>query len=95
MLQVMMLCNCVVCIRISYGLLLEIFAFVYMIVLPLAIQDSFGLLIVPTSFCLTMCYNNLLDIAQQLEDPFGYDASDLNLDAFCHTTETQVTTTYI
>lgn len=74
----------------SYGLLLEIFAFAYMVALPLALINSFGAWVIPSCFCLSTCYNVLLDIARQLEDPFGYDASDLNLDAFCHTTETQV-----
>ena len=71
-------------------MLLEIFAFIYLIALPLALKVEFGIWVIPSCFLMGMCYNVLLDIANQLEDPFGYDESDLNLDVFCHVAETQV-----
>ena len=45
---------------VSYGILLEFFAFVYLVAFPLALLETFGFWVIPSALCMGCVYNVLI-----------------------------------
>eukprot|EP00600_Ochromonadales_sp_CCMP1393_P007903 CAMPEP_0174968626 /NCGR_PEP_ID=MMETSP0004_2-20121128/8245_1 /TAXON_ID=420556 /ORGANISM="Ochromonas sp., Strain CCMP1393" /LENGTH=459 /DNA_ID=CAMNT_0016217893 /DNA_START=42 /DNA_END=1421 /DNA_ORIENTATION=+ len=89
------------CVRIrgsnfpfSYSLVLEILTYIYLLALPIIVVDDVTWYAIPSTFLVSMFYISLLNIATALEDPFGHDVTDLELDNFCVETELQIFSRY-
>ena len=54
-----------------------------MILLPLQFSQFFGWVTVPASMITSYILFGLLHISYQIENPFGYDINDLDLDRYC------------
>ncbi|ORX37256.1 Bestrophin, RFP-TM, chloride channel-domain-containing protein [Kockovaella imperatae] len=52
-------------------------------ILPFVLVDTLKLKMVPLMFCIALIYMGIEGIAAQVEQPFGTDPCDLNLDLFC------------
>lgn len=59
----------------------SIWAFLFF--LPIQIYDALGYVTIAATFITATIYLGFLEIANQVENPFGYDDSDLDLDHYC------------
>lgn len=59
----------------------SIYAFLFF--LPFQVFESLGYLSIVATCVMATVYLGFLEIASQVENPFGYDDSDLDLDHFC------------
>ena len=69
---------------------LKKFIFVYVMTMPLGLIGTFGYWSVPISVFALYIFGSLELLAEEIEEPFGHDASDLPLDALCETMERNV-----
>ncbi|BGO98372.1 hypothetical protein NBRC10513v2_002767 [Rhodotorula toruloides] len=67
----------------SYSVHLRATAFVYLLILPFQIYGSLGWLTIPAQFIAACVFWGFLELSRQVEQPFGYDDSDLDLDKYC------------
>ncbi|GAA5978945.1 hypothetical protein JCM10908_002745 [Rhodotorula pacifica] len=67
----------------SYSVHLRATAFFYLLLLPFQIYQSLGWLTIPAQFIAACVFWGFLELARQIEQPFGYDDSDLDLDKYC------------
>ncbi|GJN87786.1 hypothetical protein Rhopal_000741-T1 [Rhodotorula paludigena] len=67
----------------SYIVHLRAAAYIYLVLLPFQIYDALGWLTIPAVFIASCVFLGFLELGQQLEMPFGYDDSDLDLDRYC------------
>ena len=58
--------------------------------LPWGIADSFRWWTVPLTGIIAYFMLGMETVAEHVEEPFGYDEDDLNLDALCHTIKVSV-----
>lgn len=76
---------------IAYAFILQATVYVYMWGVPLYFaSQGLGWFLIPPSIVLNQLYAGMIDISDMLDDPFGTDLTDLNLDFFCHTIKQQV-----
>ncbi|KAH9919467.1 UPF0187-domain-containing protein [Epithele typhae] len=71
-------------IPFSYRVHLWSVALVYNFFLPLQIYPTLGLLTIPATFVASFIFFGFLVAGEEIENPFGYDKNDLNLDHFTH-----------
>ncbi|KAK3280918.1 hypothetical protein CYMTET_11259 [Cymbomonas tetramitiformis] len=72
-------------------LILKFLIFVTLSMNPFLLYDLLGLAgTMGVNFGLTIVYNLLTGLANELEQPFGHDLGDLNLEAFCQAILSQV-----
>ena len=64
--------------------------FLYLVTLPWGIADSFRWWTVPLTGIIAYFMLGMETVAEHVEEPFGYDEDDLNLDALCHTIKVSV-----
>jgi predicted membrane chloride channel (bestrophin family) len=57
---------------------------IYLLLLPFQIVEKFGWFTIPASFLAGFIYLGFLSAGEEIEQPFGYDEDDLDLDAFCY-----------
>ncbi|KAG8835607.1 hypothetical protein FRC17_002199, partial [Serendipita sp. 399] len=70
-------------IPFAYQVHLRMCLWIYLALLPFEIYASFGWLTIPMTTFATLLIDGLLEIGQEIENPFGYEANDLDLDGFC------------
>ncbi|KZP01036.1 UPF0187-domain-containing protein [Calocera viscosa TUFC12733] len=67
-----------------YSVHLRHTVFLYLFFLPFQLARTFAWLTVLGVFCASFFYLGFLAAGDELEQPFGYDHNDLDLDLFCH-----------
>ncbi|KWU45830.1 UPF0187-domain-containing protein [Rhodotorula sp. JG-1b] len=67
----------------SYNVHLRATAFFYLLLLPFQIYQPLGWVTIPAQFIAACVFWGFLELASQIEQPFGYDDSDLDLDKYC------------
>ncbi|BGP17132.1 hypothetical protein JCM10213_005246 [Rhodosporidiobolus nylandii] len=70
---------------ISYSLHLRHVIWLFLLLLPSQLHDSLGWLTVPAVAVATFVYLGLLRLGDEIENPLGYDESDLPLESFVNT----------
>lgn len=82
--------NCGACERIkntpipySYNIFLKKMIFLYIITLPLFFGSEFKYTTVPITIIVLYVFASIELIAEEIEDPFGFDDNDLPLDDIC------------
>ncbi|KAG8765796.1 hypothetical protein FRC15_006744, partial [Serendipita sp. 397] len=70
-------------IPFAYQVHLRMCLWIYLALLPFEIYSSFGWLTIPMTTFATLLIDGLLEIGQEIENPFGYEENDLDLDGFC------------
>lgn len=63
----------------------------YLVTLPWGIVDSFHWWTVPLTAIISYFMLGLETVAEDVEEPFGHDIDDLDLDKLCHAVESSVT----
>ncbi|GAA5894691.1 uncharacterized protein JCM6883_002180 [Sporobolomyces salmoneus] len=67
----------------AYNIHLRAVTYVFLLLLPFQIYASLGYLTIVAEFVSATVFLGFLELGRALEQPFGYDASDLDLDAYC------------
>ncbi|ORY87442.1 Bestrophin, RFP-TM, chloride channel-domain-containing protein [Leucosporidium creatinivorum] len=67
----------------AYSLHLRATTYAYLVFLPFQIYSALGYLTILATFVAATIFLGFLELGTQLENPFGYDDSDLDLDHFC------------
>ncbi|GAB3934811.1 bestrophin family protein [Mucilaginibacter myungsuensis] len=70
-------------IPFSYSVFIKKFIFFFVMTLPYGWSFSLGYLVVPLVAFVLYVLASLELIAEEIEDPFGYDANDLPVDRIC------------
>lgn len=70
-------------IPFSYSVFIKKFIFFFVMTLPFGWSFSLGYLVVPLIALVLFVLASLELIAEEIEDPFGYDANDLPVDRIC------------
>lgn len=90
--------NCGACERIkntpipySYNIFLKKMIFLYIITLPLFFGAEFKYTTVPITMIVLYVFASIELIAEEIEDPFGFDDNDLPLDDICKRIKTNLT----
>jgi len=78
----------------SYSLFFKKFIFLYVLTMPLAFVDVFEYWSVLVSTFIFYALVSMEVLAEEIEDPFGFDANDLPLDAICETINKNLTEVY-
>ncbi|KAJ7827138.1 Bestrophin, RFP-TM, chloride channel-domain-containing protein [Mycena olivaceomarginata] len=71
-------------IPFSYSIHLWVVTTIYCLCLPSQIVSTMGWLTIPGTSLLTFIFFGFLVAGEEIENPFGYDKNDLNLDHFTH-----------
>ncbi|RZL20163.1 MAG: hypothetical protein EOO89_01120 [Pedobacter sp.] len=77
-------------IPFSYSVFIKKFVFVYVLTLPIGWVFSLGYFVVPIVPFILYVLASLELIAEEIEDPFGFDANDLPVDTICDNIEKHV-----
>ncbi|KAF7324182.1 hypothetical protein MKEN_00641000 [Mycena kentingensis (nom. inval.)] len=67
----------------AYQAHLRMSLWLYLFFLPFQVVSSFGYLTIPGTAFASFLLLGFLEIGSEIENPFQYDANDLDLDAFC------------
>lgn len=67
----------------AYQAHLRMSLWLYLFFLPFQVVTKFGWLTIPGTAFASFLLLGFLEIGQEIEDPFGYDHNDLDLDGFC------------
>ncbi|MES2808529.1 MAG: bestrophin family ion channel [Bacteroidota bacterium] len=70
-------------IPFSYSVFIKKFIFFFVMTLPFGWSFSLGYLVVPLVAFVAYVLSSLELIAEEIENPFGYDANDLPVDRIC------------
>lgn len=70
---------------LAYQIHLQQILLIYCLILPLKIVNNLGLFTGLIVAIMTFTLLGIEEIARQIENPFGYDENDLQLDAICQT----------
>ncbi|KAJ7474700.1 Bestrophin, RFP-TM, chloride channel-domain-containing protein [Mycena latifolia] len=71
-------------IPFSYSIHLWVVTTIYCLALPSQIVSTMGWNTIPATILLTFIFFGFLVAGEEIENPFGYDKNDLNLDHFTH-----------
>jgi len=71
-------------IPFSYGVHLWTVCLLYVFFLPFQLWKSLGYVTIPATGIAAFLFFGFLVAGEEIENPFGYDKNDLNLDHFCH-----------
>ncbi|KAF7368787.1 hypothetical protein MVEN_00203800 [Mycena venus] len=71
-------------IPFSYSIHLWVVTTIYCLCLPSQIVQTMGWQTIPATSLLTFIFFGFLVAGEEIENPFGYDKNDLNLDHFTH-----------
>ncbi|MFD2581867.1 bestrophin family protein [Pedobacter vanadiisoli] len=77
-------------IPFSYSAFIKKFIFIYVVTLPFGWVFSLGYFVVPIVPFILYVLASLELIAEEIENPFGYDANDLPVDQICNNIEKHV-----
>lgn len=78
----------------SYSLFFKKFIFLYVLTMPLAFVDVFEYWSVLVSTFIFYALVSMEVLAEEIEDPFGFDTNDLPLDAICETINKNLSEVY-
>jgi putative membrane protein len=78
-------------IPFSYSAFIKKFVFIYVLTLPIGWVFSLGYFVIPIVPFILYVLASLELIAEEIEDPFGFDANDLPVDTICDNIEKHVT----
>ncbi|KDQ08142.1 hypothetical protein BOTBODRAFT_191914 [Botryobasidium botryosum FD-172 SS1] len=67
----------------AYQAHLQLATWLYLAALPLQLYKALGWVTIPATAVASFMFLGFLQIGQEIEDPFNYDANDLKLDKFC------------
>ncbi|KAF8518639.1 Bestrophin, RFP-TM, chloride channel-domain-containing protein [Hysterangium stoloniferum] len=71
-------------IPFSYSIHLWVVTTIYCLALPLQIWKTMNWLTIPATSILSFIFFGFLVAGEEIENPFGYDKNDLNMDYFTH-----------
>jgi putative membrane protein len=77
-------------IPFSYSAFIKKFVFIYVLTLPIGWVFNLGYFVVPIVPFILYVLASLELIAEEIEDPFGFDANDLPVDSICDNIERHV-----
>jgi predicted membrane chloride channel (bestrophin family) len=77
-------------IPFAYQTHLRMSVWLYLLFLPFEIYQAFKWLTIPATAFAAFLYIGFLEIGQEIENPFNYDANDLDLDTFCLTIQREL-----
>jgi len=77
-------------IPFSYSAFIKKFVFIYVLTLPIGWVFSLGYFVIPIVPFILYVLASLELIAEEIEDPFGFDANDLPVDTICDNIEKHV-----
>ncbi|KAJ6481054.1 Bestrophin, RFP-TM, chloride channel-domain-containing protein [Mycena sanguinolenta] len=67
----------------AYQAHLRMSLWLYLFFLPFQVVSTFGYLTIPGTAFAAFLLSGFLEIGQEIENPFGYDGNDLDVDGFC------------
>jgi predicted membrane chloride channel (bestrophin family) len=67
----------------AYQAHLRMSLWLYLFFLPFQVVKNFNWMVIPGTAFASFLLLGFLEIGQEIEDPFGYDHNDLDLDGFC------------
>ncbi|KAH8913550.1 UPF0187-domain-containing protein [Atractiella rhizophila] len=70
-------------IPVGYAIHLKHVVWLYLLVLPFQIEAALKWVSIPAVAISAFVFLGLLSIGTEIENPFGYDLNDLNMDYFC------------
>ncbi|KZV90165.1 UPF0187-domain-containing protein [Exidia glandulosa HHB12029] len=70
-------------IPFAYQAHLRMCMWMYLFLLPFQIYNAYGWLTIPATAFASFLLLGFLEIGQEIEDPFGYDMNDLDIDSIC------------
>ncbi|EUC60697.1 bestrophin protein, partial [Rhizoctonia solani AG-3 Rhs1AP] len=70
-------------IPFSYGSQLWTSCFLYLILLPFQLWQSLGYIAIPATAVASFIFLGFLAAGEEIENPFGYDRNDFDMDYFC------------
>ncbi|KAF9531349.1 Bestrophin, RFP-TM, chloride channel-domain-containing protein [Crepidotus variabilis] len=71
-------------IPFSYSVHLWVVTSLYCLFLPFQIYQTLGWLTIPATIIISFVFFGFMVAGEEIENPFGYDKNDLNLDHFTH-----------
>jgi len=77
-------------IPISYAFLLKFFIIVYVLLIPFGLIKNMGWTTIPLTIALYYLLMSIVTIAEEIEDPFGYELNDLPVDEICKNIERNI-----
>ncbi|RIA87321.1 Bestrophin, RFP-TM, chloride channel-domain-containing protein [Glomus cerebriforme] len=79
-------------IPLAYSIHLSQTVWIYCLSLPFQLVDGLKYITIPIVFLATFILMGILQIGGEIENPFGYDENDLDLDGFCDTIKHELNT---
>ncbi|KAA1064728.1 hypothetical protein PGT21_012779 [Puccinia graminis f. sp. tritici] len=70
-------------IPFGYIVHLRLIIWGYLIFLPFQLMSTFGYVTIPATALISIAFLGFLKIGEEIENPFGYDSNDLDMDHFC------------
>ena len=67
----------------SYSVFIKKFIFLYVLTLPIGLVFNLGYLVIPVVVFIFYVLGSLELIAEEIEEPFGFDANDLPMERMC------------
>ncbi|GAA5924122.1 uncharacterized protein JCM15063_005551 [Sporobolomyces koalae] len=67
----------------AYNIHLRAVTYIFLLLLPFQVYSSLKYLTIVAEFVSATVFLGFLELGTQLEQPFGYDANDLDLDSYC------------
>ncbi|EGG00840.1 uncharacterized protein MELLADRAFT_79152 [Melampsora larici-populina 98AG31] len=71
-------------IPFGYIVHLKLVIWGYLLFLPFQLVTSFGFITIPATALVGTAFLGFLRVGEEIENPFGYDLNDLDMDHFCH-----------
>ncbi|KAH9444638.1 hypothetical protein MJO28_013328 [Puccinia striiformis f. sp. tritici] len=70
-------------IPFGYIVHLKLIIWGYLIFFPFQLMSTFGYVTIPATALISITFLGFLKIGEEIENPFGYDSNDLDMDHFC------------
>jgi len=70
-------------IPFGYIVHLRLIIWGYLVFLPFQLLSTFGYVTIPATALISISFLGFLKIGEEIENPFGYDSNDLDMDHFC------------
>lgn len=77
-------------IPIAYSVHITHLTWIYTLAIPIQIVASFSWATLPIVGVAAFAFLGILEIGQEIENPFSYEANDLPLDKFCDEIKTEI-----
>ncbi|WAR61203.1 hypothetical protein PtB15_13B455 [Puccinia triticina] len=70
-------------IPFGYIVHLRLIIWGYLVFMPFQLLSTFGYVTIPATALIAIAFLGFLRIGEEIENPFGYDSNDLDMDHFC------------